>query len=184
MTGFLRIGSRYYKDYQLVLSGIFGGLICCGYLCDMSHTALTYHLVFSTYRRQHVINQEHERELYKYMHDLSKKHDVLVRRIGGMPDHVHMLCDIPAKIAVSEFVKLLKTETSKFMRVNPHFSKWLGWSEGYGGFTIDASLREARKIYIMNQREHHSRIKFEDEYRNLLNEAGFSSDTAILGADD
>ena len=75
------------------------------------------------------------------MHDFSKEHGIFIRRIGGLPVHVHMLCDISAKIAVSEFVKLIKTETSKFMRVNPHFPKWEGWSEGYGGFTVDASLR-------------------------------------------
>lgn len=118
----------------------------------MSHTSLTYHLVFGTYRRANVILIPHERELYKYMYDFAVNRGALVRWIGGMPDHVHMLCDIPPKIAVADFVKLLKSETSKFMRVNPHFPGWQGWAEGYGAFTVDASGREARVRYIKSQK--------------------------------
>jgi len=147
----------------------------------MSHTAFTYHLVFGTYRRQNVIVPDHEKELYKYIYDFATTRDILVRRIGGMPDHIHILCDIPAKTAVAEFVKLLKTETSKFMRVNNHFPDWVRWAEGYGGFTVDASLREVRRRYIMNQRQHHAHVAFTDEYRSLLNEAGFAEDTPLLG---
>ncbi|MDE5919516.1 MAG: IS200/IS605 family transposase, partial [Duncaniella sp.] len=95
----------------------------------MSHTSLTYHIVFSTYRRMKVIDILHERELYKYIYDFSKNRGIFIRRIGGMPDHIHILCDIPAKIAVAEYVKLLKAETSKFLRVNPHFPQWVKWSE-------------------------------------------------------
>ena len=144
----------------------------------MSHTVLTYHIVFSTYRRKYIINIEHERELYKYIFYFSKYRDVFIRRIGGMPDHIHILCDIPAKLAVAEFVKLLKSETSKFMRDNPHFPLWEGWSEGYGAFTVDASLREKRVAYIMNQKQHHSHICFDDEYKDMLTEAGYVPPTS------
>ncbi len=145
----------------------------------MSHTALTYHLIFGTYRRKKVIVIDHERELYKFIFDFAGNRGVKVRRIGGMPDHVHILCDIPAKIAVSDFIKLLKSETSKFMRINPHFPTWEKWAEGYGAFTIDASLREARVKYIMNQKTHHGRLSFEDEYRDLLIEAGYDISTPL-----
>lgn len=125
------------------------------------------------------IDIEHEKELYKFMHDIAKQRDVLVRRIGGMPDHVHLLCDIPTKLSVAEFIKVLKTETSKFMRVNSHFPLWNGWAEGYGCFSVDTSTRDIRKQYIMNQKEHHSRITFVDEFRNLLIEAGVPLDESV-----
>lgn len=143
----------------------------------MSHTSLTYHLVFATYRRQCVIDPEHERELYKYIFDLSIARGVFIRRIGGMPDHVHILCDIPARMSVAEFVKLLKCETSKFMRINSHFPHWNRWGEGYGAFTVDASLRETRMRYIMNQKLHHQTTDFGDEYAHLISEAGISIST-------
>ena len=118
------------------------------YFCTMSYTSLTYHLVFGTYRRMPVINHEHEKELYKYMFDYSSAHGIYVRRIGGMPDHVHILCDIPAKIAVASFVQTLKAESSKFMQVNSHFPAWTTWAEGYGAFSVDASSRETKRKYI------------------------------------
>ncbi len=147
----------------------------------MSHISFTYHLVFGTYRRQPAIIIEHERELYKYIYNFAMARGVIVRRIGGMPDHVHILCDIPPKIAVADFVKSLKSESSKFMRVNPHFTRWERWAEGYGGFTVDASLRANRVEYIMNQKRHHAGISFEQEYRAMLTEAGISGDEETLG---
>ncbi len=140
----------------------------------MSHTALTYHIIFGTYRRMSVIPIPHEKELYKYILHLSHEKDVIVRRIGGMPDHIHILCDIPAKLSVAEYVKVLKSETSKFLRINPHFPHWTKWSEGYAAFTVDSSSRETRRQYIINQKEHHSKIGFFDEFRSLLQEAGLN----------
>ena len=147
----------------------------------MSHTSLTYHLIFGTYRRLETINTDHERELYKYMYDFAVERGVHVRRIGGMADHVHILCDIPARMAVADFVKLLKSESSKFMRVNPHFPTWRGWAEGYGAFTVEASKRATRVKYIMNQKEHHAKVSFVDEYRSFLIENGLSPATNMLG---
>ena len=142
----------------------------------MSHIAFTYHLVFGTYSRSRTIDQAHERELYKFMYNFLVKKEIFVRRIGGMPDHVHILCDIPPKYAVAEVVKLLKIESSKFMKINAHFPNWEGWAEGYGGFTVDSSLRDVRRRYIENQREHHSNIAFEEEYKMLLSESGITID--------
>ena len=82
----------------------------------MSHIAFTYHLVFATYNRCPTIVQEHERELYNFIYRFLIKRDVFIRRIGGMPDHVHLLCDIPPKHAVADVMKLLKIESSKFMQ--------------------------------------------------------------------
>ena len=142
----------------------------------MSYTVLTYHIVLGTRRREHTIDPAHEKELYNFIYRMSQKRDVLVRRIGGMPDHIHILCDIPAKMALAEYVKFIKTESSKFLRVNPNFSLWDGWAEGYGAFTVDSSMREMRRQYIMRQKEHHAKAGFAEELRTLLAEAGLSVD--------
>lgn len=140
----------------------------------MSYTALTYHIVFSTYRRRPTIMIDHERELYKYIYDFATERAIKIRRIGGMPDHVHILCDIPPKIALADFIRSLKSETSKFLRVNINFPRWEGWTEGYAAFTIDATSRNTRVMYIMNQKHHHRRIGFIDELKAILQEAGIT----------
>lgn len=150
----------------------------------MSHTSLIYHIIFGTYRQLCSINTEHEKELYKFIYDFAMNRGVFIRRIGGMPDHVHILCDIPAKISLSDFVKLIKAESSKFMRVNPHFPLWEKWANGYGAFSVDKSSCENRRTYIMNQKEHHRQKNFAEEYREFLREYGFADDTKLLGDDD
>ena len=147
----------------------------------MSHTSVTYHFVFCTYCRKPTIDISHEKELYKFIHDFAGGRGAIVWRIGGMPDHVHLLCDVPVKMAVSDFIKLLKAESSKFMRVNPHFPQWEKWAAEYFVASVDASLRLNRIEYIKNQKQHHSRLSFADEYRTFLKEYGFNSDGPILG---
>ena len=146
----------------------------------MSHTSLTYHVIFGTYRRMPVINIAHEKELYKYIFDFSVARGVKVRRIGGMPDHIHILCDLPSNLAPADYIKLVKSESSKFMRVNSHFQDWVRWARGYAAFTVDASLREVRRQYIMGQKKHHITTSFLDEYKALLKDAGIELEAGAL----
>lgn len=162
-------------------SPLFARKLLITYLCHVSHSLLTYHLVFGTFHRLPAIDIAHERELYKCLLKLANDRGVFIRRIGGMPDHVHILCDIPPTVAVSSFVKILKSESSKFMRINPHFPLWSGWAEGFGAFTVDSSTIDVRVKYIMNQKQHHQNVPFAVEYRQFLAECGFSDDTPILG---
>lgn len=66
------------------------------------------------------------------------------------------------------------------MRVNPHFPHWERWANGYAGFSVDASLIDARVQYIINQKAHHSRMSFQDELRAIMREAGLDADGPIL----
>ncbi len=129
----------------------------------MSHTKLIYHMVFSTHCRVPSIVEDHEKELYKWLWDFAVKRRAFVRRIGGMPDHVHFLCDLPPTVTVADFIKILKSESSKFMTVNPHFPQWNGWTEGYYANTVDESSVERVRQYIKNQKTHHKNKSFEEE---------------------
>lgn len=138
----------------------------------MSYTSLTYHIVFSTYRRMRTIPEERERILYKIIYDILTEKKVYVRRIGGMPDHVHILCDIPASLAVATVIRSLKTETSKFLSQSEYFPDWDKWSEGYCCIVVEPSTRQTRMEYIRNQKEHHRVHDFKQELRDILAEYG------------
>ena len=77
-----------------------------------------------------------------------------------MPDHIHMLVDIPTSISVANFVKKIKQESSFLMAQNPNFPKWNGWEEGYGAFTYSVAEIPTVKAYIKNQKEHHRKTWF------------------------
>ena len=142
----------------------------------MSFTKSVYHIVFGTKHRNPTIDIEHERKLYKILYDLMKKYGAHVYRIGGMPDHVHILVDITSSISISDFVKRLKQESSYLINNDGSFQNWNGWAEGYGAFTFSTSEINSVVNYIKNQKEHHKRVSFIDEYRNWLIEQGVSPD--------
>jgi putative transposase len=71
----------------------------------MSYTQLLYHIVFRTKKSENTIPEQHERELYAYIMGIINKKKSKLYRLGGMPDHIHLLVDIHPTIAVSDFMK-------------------------------------------------------------------------------
>lgn len=139
----------------------------------MSFTKLIYHIIFRTKHSVPAILEKHETELYAYILGYMRNKQYKLYRIGGMPDHVHMLVSIPPTIALSEFVRDIKACTSKMLKDNLKFPLFQGWNNGYAAFTY--SLNEKEKIinYIKN---HHKSRSFVDEYREYSQELGFSID--------
>ena len=146
----------------------------------MSFTRFIYHLVFTTKNRQNTISIEGEKVLYKILYDIMKQEGAYVHRIGGMPDHIHILVDIPANTSPAKFVQKLKQESSYLAKQAPELPQWNGWAEGYGGFTYSINDVDTVKQYIINQKEHHKRISFIDEYRAWLIENGISPDAPFF----
>ena len=79
-------------------------------------------------------------------------------------------------MALSDFVKRLKQESSYLLRKDSTFSNWNGWAEGYGAFTYSITEIPNEIEYINNQKEHHKKVSFIEEYRQWLIEMGVSPD--------
>ena len=146
----------------------------------MSFTRLIYHLVFPTKNRQNTISVEGEKVLYKILYEIMKREGAHIHRIGGMPDHVHILVDIQADISLSKFVQKLKQESNYLAKEANELPQRNGWAEGYGGFSYSANEIDNVKQYIINQKEHHKRVSFIDEYRIWLLENGISPDAPFF----
>jgi REP element-mobilizing transposase RayT len=126
------------------------------------------HIVFSTKNRRPVIDQNIELELYKYLATACNTLECSSHRIGGVEDHIHIACSLSRTISVSRLVQELKQDTSKWIKTKgPQYSDF-AWQNGYGAFSIGQSQLDDLKRYIANQREHHRRITFQDEFRDLL----------------
>ena len=133
----------------------------------MSYTQTFYHIILRTHGSIPAIDEEHERELYSYMLGVVNNVGGRLYRVGGMPDHVHLFVSLPATLAMSKFVQELKVSTSKWLKANPHFPLFEGWSKEYAGFSY--SLRDKDMIvgYIAKQKEHHHSKAFAKEYREV-----------------
>ena len=152
-------------------------------LIVMSYTSTLYHIVVRTHRSEHTINEEHERDLYAFVLGLLNNMNGRLYRIGGMPDHVHMFLSLPANLALSDFVQRMKTATSKWLKCNPDFPLWDGWSKEYAGFSYSVRDKEMVVNYIRNQKEHHRRVSFAEEYKAFLEVNGLDVDERYLMKD-
>ena len=138
----------------------------------MSYTRLLYHIVFRTKKSKNTIPEEHEKELYAYIMGIINNKKSKLYRIGGISNHIHLLVDIHPTFALSDFMKELK----EYLSTNPNFPDFEGWAVSFAGFTN--SLKEKQTIidYIKNQKEHHKKVSFEEEYRQFLIENGIDID--------
>lgn len=143
----------------------------------MAYTNLLYHIVFRPKNSASVIPIENEEMLYRYIWGIIKHKNGVLYRIGGMPDHIHLLVQLPAAIAIADFVRDLKTATNVYLKENKDsFPKYDGWAKSY--CALSYSIREKDMVvnYIKNQKEHHKRVSFKDELLELLRESGVEVD--------
>ena len=138
----------------------------------MSYIQSIYHLVFRTYCSEPTINEENERELFALIMKQTETLRGKLIRIGGMPEHIHLLVSLPSDISLAKYVQAVKAFTSKWLRENPNFPNWKGWGREYAA--ISYNVRDKAKIvnYIRNQKGHHKRVSFAEEYRAFLEENG------------
>jgi REP element-mobilizing transposase RayT len=83
-----------------------------------------------------------------------------------MPDHVHFLVSLGKTISISELLKEMKIESSKWMKQQG--VRGFSWQDGYGAFSIGESQRLTLERYIRNQAKHHARMTFAEELEALL----------------
>ena len=134
----------------------------------MSYTQLYYHIVIRTHCSRPTIKEEYERELYNFIYGMCKNRDVNLLRIGGMPDHLHLFVALPSLLPVGRFVQAIKSVTSVWMKENPHFPDFDSWSKDYAAFTYSTRDKQMIVNYIRNQKKHHKKVSFPEEYRQFL----------------
>lgn len=149
----------------------------------MSYTQLLYHIVLRTHNSARTITEEYERELYAYLYTVSVNMGVTVYRIGGMPDHVHLVVSLPPMQLLPRYVQHLKSVSSRWLSQNPHFPHFERWTREYGAFTCSFGDREKVIEYVRNQKSHHKREPFADEIRRLFCENGLSDKVEYMLAD-
>ena len=89
-------------------------------------------------------------------------------QIGGVDDHVHLLLGAPATMAPSKAAQLIKGGSSAWIHTEFPNLRNFAWQDGYGAFTVSKSGLLEVKNYILNQREHHQRRTFKEEFLALL----------------
>jgi REP element-mobilizing transposase RayT len=133
-----------------------------------TYTSLHYHVVFSTKNRQPFLVDATRERLFSYLGGIARENGMKALEIGGVADHVHLLLSIPASLAVSKAVQLIKGASSHWLKATFPNMIDFAWQDGYAAFTVSQSQFDDVRAYIRSQPEHHRTKTFVEEYRAFL----------------
>jgi putative transposase len=137
-------------------------------------------VVFAVKHRENLIPQNRKIELNKYISGIIKGKNQKPIIVNGMPDHIHAFIGLNPSMAISDLVRDIKNNSSKFINERNWVKGKFSWQEGYGAFSYAHAQIETIYNYILNQEKHHSENSFRDEYLRLLNEFQVEYDEKYL----
>ncbi len=125
-------------------------------------------IVFTVHGRQNLIKKENKDELYKYITGIIKNNNQKLLAINGMPDHIHIFIGLNPNIHISNLVRDIKANSSRFINEKGFVRGKFSWQEGFGVFSYSHSHIDRVINYIVKQEEHHKKKTFKEEYLELL----------------
>lgn len=145
-----------------------------------TYTQILYHIVFSTKKRKPTLIKNNRANLFKDIWGILKNKKCRLYRVNGVEDHIHIITHIHPTINLSSLVKDIKLGSSDYIKKYTVFPIFTGWQEGYAAFTYSIKEKDRLIEYVKNQEEHHKKITFKKELRELLIEHDLEFDEKYL----
>ena len=145
-----------------------------------TYSNLLYHIVFSTKERRGLITAAIEPELYAYIGGIVRNNDGKLLEIGGIKDHIHLLLKLPPKLAVSDVIRDVKANSSKWLNEEKSKFRSFSWQDRFAAFSVSESQVGRVRAYIRRQKEHHRRQDFKTELVTLLRKNRIEFDERYL----
>jgi REP element-mobilizing transposase RayT len=144
----------------------------------MANTYSEIHLqfVFAVQNRISLIKAVWENNLYKYITGIVHNNSHKMICINGMPDHVHMVVGMRPTQSISDLLQ----ESSKWVNDNRLCAAKFGWQDGYAAFSYSKSDLPRVIGYVNNQKAHHRKTSFLEEYKTMLEELGVTYNEKYL----
>ncbi len=133
-----------------------------------TYSQLYVQIVFAVKGRQNLISNKWKDELYKYITGIVANENQKLIAINGMPDHIHILIGIKPNKALSDLVRDIKANSSRFINEKRWINVKFEWQSGFGAFTYSHSHLANVINYIQHQEEHHQTKTFKEEYIGFL----------------
>lgn len=130
------------------------------------------HAIWATKERSKLILPSVEGVIHSFISDQFREQGCPVRIINGMPDHIHALFLLNPQKSISEVIKQVKGSSSHFVNQKNLIAKKFAWQTGYAAYSVSESILEKVFIYIRNQKNHHQKLSFLEEYEEFLKKNG------------
>lgn len=145
-----------------------------------TYTQIYIHVVFAVQERACLIKKVWREELFKYIAGILKNQGIKLLAIGGTEDHIHILFALSPKLALSDMIRDVKANSSKFINEKGFVRGKFYWQEGFGAFSYSRSQIDKVARYVLNQEEHHNSKSFKQEYTQLLSQFEVEYDEKYL----
>src|SRR5205807_2445289 len=133
-----------------------------------TYSQIYIQVVFAVKARESLIASEWEERLYEYITGIVRNKEQKMLAINGMPDHMHFLVGMRPSCCLSNLVREIKKASNDFINEKKLSTFKFNWQEGYGAFSYSHSQLDHVIAYIMNQKEHHKKRSFKEEYIDFL----------------
>jgi REP-associated tyrosine transposase len=143
---------------------------------SQSLAKILVHVVFSTKNREPTIHREIRPTLHAYVTGILANLRCPSLQTGGTADHT--LLSLARTRTLADVLEEVKKSSSKWMKQQGVDSFF--WQGDYGAFSIGESQVPQLIRYIAQQEEHHRRLSFQDEFRQLLNRYGVAYDERYI----
>ena len=146
----------------------------------MSYTCLQYHLVFSTKQRHPWLHADVMPRLVKFIGGTVRSFGGSLIEAHGPADHIHLAAVLPPTKTVSEMLRDIKANSSRWIHESFGELRTFAWQDGYAAFAVSLSVMPKVVDYIRRQVEHHRKMTFEEEMVRLLTQHGIEFDRRYI----
>lgn len=133
-----------------------------------TYSQIYIQVIFAVRHREALIDNAWEERLYQYITGIVRNKGQKMLAINGTSNHIHFFIGIKPNCRLSDLVREVKKSSNAFIRENRLSAHKFNWQEGYGAFSYSNSQIDSVINYILNQKEHHKKQKFKDEYIRFL----------------
>ena len=133
-------------------------------------TQIYIQVIFAVKGRESMISPTWEDQLYKYISGIIRNKEQKLLAINGMPDHIHFLMGMKPSCTLSDLVREIKKSSNEFIKEKKFTTCKFQWQEGYGAFSYSHTELDNVTGYIQNQKQHHTKKTFSEEYEKLLSD--------------
>jgi REP element-mobilizing transposase RayT len=133
-----------------------------------SYNQIWIHAIWSTKVRLPLIHAAVEKTIHQYLSDQLRELGCPVRIVNGMPDHIHALFLLSPRKSIADVIKQIKGSSSHYINANNLIDHKFAWQTGYAAYSVSESAVDKVFQYIKNQKEHHQKNTFQQEYEEFI----------------
>lgn len=137
-------------------------------------------IVFAVQNRNALIDTSWEERLYQYITGIVQNKEQKMIAINGMSNHIHFFIGMKPSCCLSDLVREIKKSSNDFIKDNQLTKFKFNWQQGYGAFSYSHSQIDAVAKYVMNQKRHHKKQTFREEYIDFLKKFNVQYDEKYL----